>query len=162
MLIKNLKEGKYQIESNGENGKTSFVLYEGAVEIEGAPFKIDTAGEYEIKGIHVYGINGGKDKKPIFLTITGEKIKVAYIGILKESLSEAQIEELSDTDILFTLLTDENIKAIEKIEPNILIPVNHTLELLQKYFSGITPKILDKLNIKSKDELTEEMEIVLL
>ncbi|MBU1017293.1 MAG: hypothetical protein ABIJ36_03445 [Patescibacteria group bacterium] len=161
MLIKNLKNGKYKIESMGENGKVDVVMGEGIVEIEGAPFVINTAGEYEIKGIHIYGVNGGEGKT-VFLAVTQERIKIAYISPLKEPLSPEQVEELADTDILLTFLTDENVKALEGIDPNLFIPINYSPELLQKYFSGMAVRTVDKLNIKSKDELTEEMEIVTL
>jgi len=162
VLIKNLKNEKYEIESVGEYGKVAVVVGDGLVKIEEAPFVIDTAGEYEIKGIHIYGINGGKGKTPIFLIITQEKIKAAYMGALKENLSQEQVDELSDTDILLSFLTDANAKAVEQIEPNILIPIAYTEELLQKYFPGAVPKKMDKLTIKSKDVLTEDMEIITL
>jgi len=159
MIIKNIKDGKYKIESTGEYGKVEILMSDGLVEIEGAPFVIDTSGEYEIKGIHVYGVNGSKDKNPVFLIISQEKVKIAYISALKEPLSQEQVDELSDTDILLTFLTDENVKAIEDIDPNLFIPINYSPDLLQKYFSGVTPRTQDKISIKSKEELTEEMEI---
>jgi len=77
-------------------------------------------------------------------------------------LSQEQVDELSDTDILLSFLTDANAKAVEQIEPNILIPIAYTEELLQKYFPGAVPKKMDKLTIKSKDVLTEDMEIITL
>jgi len=162
MVIKSLKDGKYKIESSGDQGKVDVFLQEGSVEIEGAPFVIDSAGEYEVKGIHIYGIDAGSGNKPIFLVSTQERIKVALIGPLKVLPSQDQLEELSDVDILLTSLGDKNIEALEQIEPNLFIPIDYSPELLQKYFSGVIPKIQDKLTLKDGEELTEEMEIVVL
>ncbi len=156
MIIKSAGSGEYKIESFGENGVVNISINSSVVSIEGAPFKIDCAGEYEVKGVHVYAVGGS------FLIDVCERIKIAYLAEQKSKLNEIMLEELSDADILITPLSSVHKEIIDQIEPYILIPTNYSKDQDAKYFSGVSPKDTNKLSLKSHTDLPEEMEVIVL
>lgn len=144
-------------------------------------FLITGPGEYEIKGIHIYGMDApnGDDKKTIY-TIEAEGIKICHLGILgKEDIPSSQIEEIGDVDILMIPIGGGNVldaKAasgiVSQFEPKIVIPMYYNLpklkiklDGLQEFLNVLGIKSLQpeqKLLIKKKDLLIEEMKVVTL
>ncbi|MBI4138404.1 MAG: MBL fold metallo-hydrolase [Candidatus Wildermuthbacteria bacterium] len=116
---------------------------------KGAPFVINTPGEYEVKGVFIQGIPSyhddakGKERgaNTIF-TVTVEGITLCHLGDLgQKELAADQLEKIGSVDILmipvggvYTITGEEAAKIIGQIEPKIVIPMHYALP-------GLTPKL---------------------
>ena len=153
--------------------------------IRGNPYVIKTAGEYDIQGITVYGIesfhdeNQGKDRGTnIIYRFEVDGISVSHLGDLGHVLDNKQFELLSGTDILlipvggkYTLNAKKAVEVISQVEPRIVIPMHYKvpglkldIEGVDKFVKelGIKPTNEEKLKINKKDLPQEDMELVIL
>ena len=74
--------------------------------MRGAPYVIKTAGEFDVKGVAIYGVEskhgGEKEKNTVNVMYRYEidNISIAHLGDLGEALSDKQLELLAGVDIL--------------------------------------------------------------
>lgn len=94
-------------------------------------------GEYEIGDCKVLGI------PPSVYLIEIEELKIAYLDRLASMLSERQIEQLSEPDILFvptgakgTLDSKSAERLVALIDPKIVIPMLGDVALAAKQLGG--------------------------
>lgn len=153
--------------------------------IKGAPFVVDTAGEYDVKGVAIEGVDsyhdekGGKERgSSIIYRITMDDIKIVHLGDLGQTLDTKQLEKLEGTDILlipvggtYNLNAKQAVEVISQIEPRIVIPMHYKVDGLKLDIDGVdkfvkelglTPRNEEKLKISKKDLPQEEMELVIL
>jgi len=153
--------------------------------LRGNPFIIDTAGEYETKGVFVEGVEAwhdaaeGKERgKNIIYRIEMEDISITHLGDLGHILDAKQLEKLEGTDILlipvggkYTINAAKAVEVISQIEPRIIIPMHYKvpglkidLDGVEKFIKelGLKPRQEEKLKISKKDLPQEEMELVVL
>ncbi len=152
----------------------------------GEPFLISGAGEYEIKGVFIYGIpfwhdkNEGKERgASIAYRIEIEGISIVHLGDLGHSLGEEQASKLDGVDILlipvggkYTIGAKEAAEVINEIEPRIVIPMHYKIPGLKldidsvdkflKEMGASKAERLPKLKISKKDLPQEETKIILL
>lgn len=149
---------------------------------------IDAPGEYEIGGVSVFGFptfhdskeGEEKGKNTIYL-IEAEGLKILHLGDLGHKLSEKQLEEVGEVNILmvpvgdkFSLGPKEAAEIIREIEPQITLPMHYRFDgINEEVFAGLLPvedfleevglavERLPKLSIKLPD-LEENQRIVLL
>ena len=153
------------------------------------PFIVTKAGEYEVGGISVFGVqtfhdaNGGVERgtNQVF-TLLVDGMRICHLGDLGHELTTQQLEEIGTVDVLlcpvggtFTIDPDMAVKTIRAIEPGIVIPMHYktdkhnsdifgdlkTLEEFLKVY-GVSPTPVPKLELASKASLTEETELVVL
>ena len=153
--------------------------------LRGNPFIIDTAGEYETKGVFVEGVEAwhdaaeGKERgKNIIYRIEMEDISITHLGDLGHILDAKQLEKLEGTDILlipvggkYTINAAKAVEVISQIEPRIIIPMHYKvpglkidLDGVEKFIKelGLKPRQEEKLKILKKDLPQEDMELVVL
>lgn len=153
--------------------------------VRGQPLVIEQAGEYEIKGVFVEGVEtfhdskaGSERGKNIVYRIEMDDISVTHLGDLGHELDAKQLEKLEGTDILlipvggiYTIGAQKAVAVVSQIEPRIVIPMHYklpglkiNLESLDKFIKelGIKPRAEEKLKISKKDLPAEEMELVVL
>jgi len=156
--------------------------------VEGHPFVIEAAGEYEIKEIFVIGVDtyhdsssGTQRGRNTCFVFEMEGLRIGHLGDLGHPLKEESLEEIGNLDILmvpvggvFTIDPRQAEEVIGQIEPSIVIPMHFrtdshdtklygqlsTLEAFTKQVGG-NFQTLPKL-IVSKEKLPEEQEIVIL
>ncbi|MBU2566452.1 MBL fold metallo-hydrolase [Patescibacteria group bacterium] len=104
--------------------------------VAGKPFVISDPGEYEVRGVFVTGIQDptadeGK-QRPLVYRIDAEDIGIAFLGGLQRELTNDEIEDLGNIDILIlpvgggdALEAKMATKMISAVEPRIVIPVNY-------------------------------------
>jgi len=157
--------------------------------VSGEPFVIDLPGEYETKGVFIYGYPSFHDNKGgaergsnLIYLIEAEGLKIAHLGDLGAIPSDEVMEEIIGADVLMlpvggkvTLEPQEATELIGKIEPSIVIPMHfkapgineeyfHELAPLEKFLSEIgaeQAEHLEKLSI-SKEKLPEETKVIVL
>jgi L-ascorbate metabolism protein UlaG (beta-lactamase superfamily) len=153
--------------------------------LRGQPYVIDIAGEYDVKGVVVYGIQSYHDEKQgqergnnIIYRIEMDGIAVSHLGDLGHVLDNKQLEALAGTDILlipvggkYTLDAKKAVEVVSQIEPRIVIPMHYKIPGLKLDIAGadefikelgLKPEELDKLKISKRDLPAEEMEVVVL
>lgn len=153
--------------------------------LRGNPFVIDSAGEYDVKGIMVEGVESYHDEKQgaergknIIYRIEVEDVTIVHLGDLGHVLDDKQLEKLVGVDILFvpvggkyTIDAKKAVEVVSQIEPRIVIPMHYKIPGLKvdadgvdKFIKemGIQPTEEDKLKISKKDLPQEEMELVIL
>jgi L-ascorbate metabolism protein UlaG (beta-lactamase superfamily) len=155
--------------------------------VSGNYFLVDSAGEYEVKGVFVKAINSfhdnveGKERgENLIFVIESENLRVCHLGDLgQKELSEKQIEEIGRVDVLlipvggiYTISAKEAVKILEQLEPKIAVPMHYNLPKLkikldspEKFLKLLGIKSLSpekKLSIKKEDLLQRETKIILL
>jgi len=156
--------------------------------ISGKPYVIDMAGEYDIKGVFIQGIDSYHDTKQgqergnnIIYRINIEDIVITHLGDLGHSLDHKQVERLQGTDILlipvggiFTIDAKKAVEIINQIEPRMVIPMHYKapalkfpsgkmIEGVDRFIKeiGVKPTEEEKLKINKKDLPAEDMEVVI-
>lgn len=153
--------------------------------IRGEPFVVTNPGEYETKGVFVYGLpawhdeeNGKKRGAVTMYKINSEDINILHLSDLGHSLSDEQIEKIGEVDILLipvggevTLSNQKITEMISEIEPRIVIPMHYQLPGLKMKLndvnsfirsSGLPSETIDKLKISKKDLIGEGTKIIIL
>lgn len=151
--------------------------------LRGDPYVINCAGEYDVKGILVEGVEVAHDEKGergkvIAYRIDLDDITVVHLSDLGTTLSAKQLEPLAGADVLlipvggkFTLDAKKAVEVVSQIEPRIVIPMHYQVEGLKydldsvdKFIKelGVKPRMEEKLKINKKDLPVEDMELVIL
>jgi len=153
-------------------------------------FIISNPGEYEVRGIMIYGIPsfhddklGAERGKNTMYLIGTEGMWIAHLGDLgQKSLVNGQLEQLQGVDILlipvggtFTLDAKTASQIISQIEPRVIIPMHYNLPGLKfksgkkldgvdKFIkeSGISPEKMDKYRIQKKNLPAEKTDLIIL
>ncbi len=154
--------------------------------LRGNPFIINCAGEYDVKGVLIEGIDSYHDEEEgksrggnIIYRIEIDDISIVHLGDLGHVLDNSQLEKLVGTDILlipvggkYTLDAHKAVEVISQIEPRIVIPMHYYtdglayegLDAVEKFIKelGIEPSREEKLKITKKELPQEDMELVIL
>lgn len=156
--------------------------------VAGAPFIIDHPGEYESKGVFVYGFPIGraeaaaKERKTESCTIYRIEIddfSIAHLGPFCRPLSDEDYDRLAEVDILFLPVGDQAYAlsakdaaaVMTRIEPRVVVPtcfrqagVKRALDPVEKFVkeAGIVPEKVEKLRLAKKDLPLEETKLFIL
>lgn len=153
--------------------------------VKGSPFIIDSAGEFEYKGVYVEGIDawhddeqGAKRGSNIICRIEMDDLVITHLGDLGHLPDTKQLERMEGTDILlvpvggvYTIDARQAVEVINEIEPKIIIPMHYQLPDLKVDLSGVekfikelglSPRHEDKLKISKKDLPMDSSELVIL
>lgn len=142
--------------------------------LQGEPFYISTAGEYEANGMFVTGIqyNGGS----VMYLIEAEGMTLAHLGTVAGELNDAQLEKLEGVDVLFLPLTCEKghscSRMVSQIEPRVIIPIQYKTKGFKGELADLAPFAKemgvadtageDKIILKAKDLPVEETQVKIL
>ncbi len=157
--------------------------------VGGKPYVIAGPGEYEVKGVSVFGLQTFHDESQgekrginTAYRIELEEISLCHLGDLGHSLSSNQLGELNGVDILFvptggvyTIGPKRAVEVITQIEPKIVVPMHYRApeqkdnetfaqlsgvdEFLKEIGEEVNPQ--PKL-IVSRDQLPAEREVLVL
>ncbi len=131
------------------------------------------AGEYEISGIKVNGVQLDKESnakkiRTAYLVVMDE-IKLAFLGdSLNADFSEEVLDALGDADILFVPEANKDFDVkkiahmIKQIEPHVIIPLNDKAALELAKEIGQKPEKMEKLVIKKKELLEMNSKLIVI
>ncbi len=123
-----------------------------------SPFVVQGSGEYEIKGVSIWGIPSFHDKKAgsqrgkntIYIYHV-DNLRLCHLGDLGHKLDDNQIERIGELDILmipvggvYTINAEEAAQVVSQLEPKIVIPMHYKADGLA-------------FELESLDEFLEEM-----
>lgn len=95
------------------------------------PFLVNHAGEFEVQGVFVTGINAPlKDKTPhTIYRYDLEGVSIANLGAMNRRLLEKEVAALGNIDVLIVPVGGESVydeeaasEAVNQIEPRLVIP----------------------------------------
>lgn len=148
---------------------------------------ITNAGEYEIKGISIIGLQSFHDDKGgeergnnVIYIYEAEGLRICHLGDLGHKLSDDLVTQIGTVDVLmvpvggeYTLGPAEAAQVVGDIEPRIVIPMHYKMEGMTAEFDtlkpveeftktiGLTPEVTQKLSLKA-DTLTDDIRLVIL
>lgn len=153
--------------------------------VKGAPRVVDGPGEYEIQGVFITGIATFHDKKKgaqrgrntVFL-FEFDGLTICHLGDLGHVPTQAQVEALSDVDILLipvggvsTIGAPQAAEIISLLEPQVVIPMHYKTKALATKLAPVD-RFLQEMGLKklaaqeslkvTGSTLPEETQIVLL
>jgi L-ascorbate metabolism protein UlaG (beta-lactamase superfamily) len=146
-------------------------------------FMIDGPGEYEIKGAYIKGIEATAHIDPaqrstIYAVQLGG-LRLAYLGNIAPKLSNEQVEELDQVDVLvvpvgghgLTLDATGAVQIISQLEPKLVVPTHYDdgtkyempQDKLEVFLNeiGSKPEPAAKLKVSSADLPLETTVVVL-
>ena len=126
--------------------------------------RIRGAGEYEVAGVKIRGIDAGGDKKILrtAYAVRFDNIRLGFLNGLSGQLSQGVLDKLGEIDVLFvnpessSLSVKELAALIKKVEPSILIPMTDkgTKALLEEFGQKASQE--EKLIVRAKEINREE------
>ncbi len=140
----------------------------------GTPEIIEGTGEKEIKGIRFKGISSyhdtskGKERgENTIYVIELDGLRICHLGDLGEELSEKQIGEIGDVDILlvpvggfYTIDAKTASSIVDTLKPKVVIPMHYKTEAIGFPIAGVDEFIKGKENVKrigrSEVDITRE------
>ncbi|MCL4366602.1 MBL fold metallo-hydrolase [Patescibacteria group bacterium] len=138
--------------------------------LAGEPLIIKGPGEYEVKGITIEGIASFHDNSSgqsrgvnTIYHFTQDKIDVVHLGDLGHLLTDEQISEIENTDILlipvggnYTIDGERAAKVVAQLEPKIVIPMHYKLPEMKLEIEGVESflKEMGTENIEPANKLT--------
>ena len=100
---------------------------EGSITLQQNPFIIDTPGEYEVRGVMIYGI---PTTDGILYQLSVENMNILHAGALKNLPDDKTLERLSSADVLLvpvggheTLDAKKAATLVTELEPRAVIPI---------------------------------------
>lgn len=141
----------------------------------------DRPGEYEVRQVFITGVSTDMKKSDlpnIIFKFEIDHVSVAHLGDLQTKLTDEQIEELGDVDILLipvgggeTIGAEVAAEVVRQIEPRIVIPMHYKSEGVKlnlddekKFLKEIGGQVekLPKLKISRKDLPEDSMKVIIL
>ena len=128
---------------------------DGVAPADGDPIVLDGPGEYEIRGVLIEAVRGSlrldaglEDPRSVIWHFEAEDLRVAHLGGLGTQPTAAQLDLLSDVDVIIIpialpdgLSPADAARAIRAIEPAITIPVGYDPaadgDALKAFIAGI-------------------------
>lgn len=156
--------------------------------VNGDKLVLDWPGEYEKKGVRVFGFKSYHDKEQgakrgenILYKFEAESISLLHCGDIGVVPDQELLDEIGDIDILFvpvggfyTIDATEAQEVVKSIEPSIVVPMHYNhpdlnqetfgkltgLDEFLKRFGVDSVQLVDQLNLKKEDLAEAEMKIV--
>jgi len=133
-------------------GVKVFIRAKGTtIEADSEPITINGPGEYEVKGVLIAGFKG--DEKNTIYAYDLDGVRVAYLGEVRQKLTDKQLDWLDGVDVL--LVSAEGAELVKQIGPSLAVSSEQI-----KGLEG-TPRREKKLTV-NKLSLPEETELVIL
>jgi L-ascorbate metabolism protein UlaG (beta-lactamase superfamily) len=157
--------------------------YNNSKSLRGNPFVVDSAGEFDVKGVIIEGVRSYHDDNKgserginIIFRFDFDNLSLIHLGDLGDILDNKQLEKLGGVDILFvpvggkyTLDAKKAVEVISQIEPRIVIPMHYKVKGLKVDIDpldsfikelGVKPFYEEKLKINKKDLPSDDMRLV--
>lgn len=147
--------------------------------VTGTPHVINMPGEFEVRGVFVFGMNTPLKRgvPNVLFRIEIEGMHLAHLGALDRKLTDEELKRLENIDILMipvggagVLTPDQAAEVISQIEPRVVIPMTHqlpnlktkyeTVEAFCKKMGTCRKEEMNKYKVSRKDLPEEDMLIV--
>jgi L-ascorbate metabolism protein UlaG (beta-lactamase superfamily) len=139
--------------------------HSNAAGVVGGPRVVKGPGEYEVAGVLITGIStfhddeqGAKRGKSTVYVIEMEGLRLCHLGDLGHGLSNQQIGEIGDVEVLMVPVGGGNTidaaaaaQIVRTLEPRIVLPMHYRTDLLSQ---GLEPVdvFLQEMGVKAEPE----------
>ncbi|QQS19166.1 MBL fold metallo-hydrolase [Candidatus Saccharibacteria bacterium] len=110
-----------------------------AEQVKGAKMTVDMAGEYEINGVNVRGIqtrahmDTEQERNATIYKVTAGDVRILVIGHIYPKLSESKLEDIGLVDVMlipvggtgYTLDPTGALRLVKEVEPKIFVPTHY-------------------------------------
>ncbi|MFH1620725.1 MAG: MBL fold metallo-hydrolase [Patescibacteria group bacterium] len=149
-----------------------------------APFIVSDPGECEIKNVFIQGIQdreieAGTKFRPVVYRIVVENIALAFLGQINRRLTDYELEELSNIDILLLPVGGGDVmsaktahETIKEVDPRIVVPLYFSLPGIKVELASVDAfckelgvckrEDMNKLKLTKKDLPADEMSVMVL
>lgn len=150
----------------------------------GEPFTVSDPGEYEVKGVFVHGFqdkseSAGEIERPVIYRLVVEGMSIGFLGQLKRAITDEEIEQLGDIDILLLPVGGGDVlgskaasETIARIEPRVVVPLHYdipgiktkleSVDIFCKALGVCKRQDANKLKISKKDLPAEDLLVAVL
>ncbi|MBC7320361.1 MBL fold metallo-hydrolase [bacterium] len=115
--------------------------------VKGNPYVVKDIGEHTYRGIKIKGTKASHDKSRgaqrgqiTIFTMEAESLRLCHLGDLGEILSEAQLKDIGEVDILFipvggfyTIEPDEAKAVVKSMNPKVVIPMHYKTNYVKEW-----------------------------
>ncbi len=153
--------------------------------VAGEPFLIEHPGEYEGKGIPVYGIPALHEKaeskdyhKNTMWNLIIEDVHIVHLGGAVDQLTDEQLSQLGEVDVLMIPVGGGDVfdakaaaEMVSRMEPRIVIPTHYAMDgvslkadPVSKFVkeTGLKTEETDKLKLAKKDLVSDDTRLVIM
>ena len=154
--------------------------------VSGSPKVIDMPGEFEVRNVFLFGVDAplkrevkGKRISNCMFRIETEGMHVAHLGALDRALTDVELQELENIDILMIPVGGGKVlspklaaEVIAQIEPRVVIPMTYNLPNLKEELATVDQfckelgackrEDMNKYKVSRKDLPEDDMLIVTL
>ena len=130
---------------------------------EGRPQEVSGPGEYELRGVSVFGVAAGDTT---IMRVEVDDVRVCALGRLRRQLAEHEIDALGHVDVLAVpvgggdaLEAQAAARLVNALEPAIVVPVDRFAKEMG-LAEGWAPQ--PKLNLTGSLPTTEETRVIVL
>ncbi|HHU49663.1 MAG: MBL fold metallo-hydrolase [Caldicoprobacterales bacterium] len=141
--------------------------------VKGEFVHLHTAGQHNVKGIEITGVDtfhdeagGSKRGNNIVFTFLVDGIKICHLGDLGHILTDGQLEQIGQTDILLLPVggtyTIDYMQATELatiMNPRLVIPMHYKTPVMNFNIDGVDKFLDNKVSVQSLD--SPELEVSL-
>ncbi|MCL5006584.1 MAG: MBL fold metallo-hydrolase [Patescibacteria group bacterium] len=127
----------------------------------GADETINTAGEYEIGGVRLRGVQVGRESSDkqikVVYSVELDEIRLAFLGGLSSPLSSEELDRLGEVDVLFLSSGESGLKekdaasVVKEVEPKVAVFSSVSDLKALAAALGQNPEPVDKFTAKRKD-----------
>jgi L-ascorbate metabolism protein UlaG (beta-lactamase superfamily) len=147
--------------------------------VTGTPHIVDIPGEFEVRGVFVFGMNTPLKRgiPNVVYRIETEGMHLAHLGALDRELTDEELKHLGNIDVLMIPVGGAGVlspslasEVIAQIEPRVVIPMTHQLPNLKtkyetvdafcKQMGACRREEMNKYKVSRKDLPEEDMLIV--
>ncbi|MBI4087691.1 MAG: MBL fold metallo-hydrolase [Candidatus Liptonbacteria bacterium] len=162
VVLKTLASADFDPSGKEQNGSTQLTASE-----------ISFPGEYEVKGIEIFGL-GAKDEsgekllKTVY-AVEWEEMKFVFLGHVSKPLPADIVEEIEEPDVLFLpvggghfLAPEVAAKIAKQLEPSLIFPTFYKSPADFLKAMGQKVSAEEKFVFKKKDLANEKNKVVIL
>ena len=95
----------------------------GSNEVAEGAFVVKNPGEYEVKGVRIYGF---ADDEQTLYSLQVDDVHLAHLASRTRELTKEMAEEFNTVNILFVSADQDPSDLVSQLEPNIVVPLNLT------------------------------------
>lgn len=160
--------------------------HNNAQALSGEFFLAEGPGEYEVKGVKIFGIPSFHDDREgserglnTIFRLDAEDMTIVHLGDLgQKHLTDEQLEQLGEVDVLmipvggiYTVDGEAAAALVHKIEPKLVIPMHYKIKGLAVKLDdasaflkeiGHEGAAVEKLTVKYKDLSEDHMQVVVM
>ena len=125
--------------------------HDNVAALSGSPLVIDKPGMYEVKGVHIFGVNTFHDEhdgklrgENVIFNFRMDGVNICHVGDIGHGPSPLMIEAIGPVDVLlipvggnYTIDAEIAKEYVDRLMPNVVIPMHYKTNDLKIDIEGV-------------------------